>query len=72
MAFAVDVTDRRGPSSEIRRQLQPKKVKVTLYYPFIQQQKTFYPPFITNKTKRYSFKNGCVLRVENCKMRCQL
>ena len=30
MALAVDVIDRRGPSNEIRRQLQPKKIKVIL------------------------------------------
>ena len=35
MAFAVDVNDRRGPSYEMRCQLQPKKAKVMLYYLFI-------------------------------------
>ena len=28
--FAVDVIDRRGPSNEMRRQLQPKRTKVRL------------------------------------------
>ena len=32
MVLAVDVIDRHGPSNEIRRQLQPKKTKVRLYY----------------------------------------
>ena len=30
-ALAVDVIDRRGPSNEMHRQLQPKKTKVRLY-----------------------------------------
>ena len=34
--------------------------------------KTFYPPSITNKTERFSFKSGCVIRVENEEMRNQL
>ena len=29
-------------------------------------------PFITNNTKRFSFKSGCVVRVEHGEMRCQL
>ena len=32
----------------------------------------FYPSFITNKTEHFSFKSGCVLRVENDEMRHQL
>ena len=31
MALAIDVIDRRGPSNEMRHQLQPKKTKVRLY-----------------------------------------
>ena len=37
MAPAVDFIDRRGPSNEIHRHLQPKETKVTLYYPCILQ-----------------------------------
>ena len=70
MALAVDVIDRRGPSNKMQCHLQPKKTKVT-YHPFTQQQKTLYPPLITDKTKRFSFRSGCVIRVENGKMRCQ-
>ena len=32
----------------------------------------FYPPFIADETKRFSFKSGCIIRVENGKMHCQL
>ena len=31
MALAVDVIDRRGPSKEMRRQLQPKKAVLVVY-----------------------------------------
>ena len=31
MMLAVDIIDRRGPSNEMRRQLQSKKTKVRLY-----------------------------------------
>ena len=72
MVLVVDGIDRRGPSNEMRRQLQPKNIKVRLYWPLIQQQKMFYPPFITNKTKCFSFKSGCIVHVENGEMRRQL
>ena len=39
---------------------------------YIKQQKAFNPPFITNKTKRFSFKSGFVIRAENGEMRRQL
>ena len=32
MALAIDVIDRRDPSNEMRRQLQPNKTKVRLYF----------------------------------------
>ena len=32
MALAVDVIDRRAPSKEMHRQLQPKETKVRLYF----------------------------------------
>jgi len=35
MAIAIDVIDWHGPSIKTRPQLQPKKNKVMLYYPFI-------------------------------------
>ena len=34
--------------------------------------KDIYPPFITSKTERFSFKSGCVVRVEIGEMRRQL
>ena len=38
----------------------------------LSEQKTFYPSFITNKTKHFSVKSGCVTWVENGEMRRQL
>ena len=35
MALAIDVIDRRDPSSKMHRQLEPKKTKVRLYQLFI-------------------------------------
>ena len=59
MAYDVDVIDRRGPSNEMRCQLQPKKTKgnavLSIYIAKVS------PPFITNKTECFSFKSGCVI-----------
>ena len=44
MTLAVDIKDGRGPSNEVRHQLQLKKaVKIAA--------KGIYAPFITSKTK---------------------
>ena len=61
-----------GPSNEMRHLLQPKNTKVRSYWPFIKLQKTFYLSFNINKTECFSFKSGCVLWVENDKMRLHL
>ena len=63
MALAINVIDRHGPSSKVRPQLQLTKTKIMLHYQFILQQKAYYLPFITSKTKRFSFKSGCVVRL---------
>ena len=70
MIFAVDIINRRGPSNEIRRQLQPKKTKVTLYYCLYSSKICFtHPSLLRNKTKHFSFKSRCVIRVKNNEMR---
>ena len=64
MTLAINFIDRCGPSNEMCSQLQSKKIKVMLYYPFIKQKrKKFYPPFITYKTKHINFKSICVIWV---------
>ena len=63
MALAIDVIDRRGPSNTIRCQLQPKNPKIRRFSR---------PSFNTSKTKHFNFKSGCVVRIENGKMRRQL
>ena len=73
MNLAVNVIDRRGPSNEMHCQLQLKKAKVRLHVLAIYiAAKTFYLPFITNKTEHFSFKSGCVVQVENGEMHCKL
>ena len=71
MALVVDVINRRGPSNETRRQLQPKKSKLRLRIltVYIDSSKAFCPPF---KMTRFGFKSGCVVHVENGKMHHQL
>ena len=65
MALAINVINRRGPSSKVRRQLQLTKTKIKLNYQFILQQKAYYLPFITNKMEYFSFNSGCVVRMAN-------
>ena len=55
MLLAVNVIDRRGPSNEMRHQLQSKNK--------VRQQKKFYSSFISNKTEHINFKSGCVIQV---------
>ena len=65
MALAINVIERRALSNKMRRQLQPKKTKVRLCYITVYiAAKDIIPPFIT-KTKRFGFKSGCVVLVEN-------
>ena len=71
MALANDVIDRHDPSNEMCCELYPKKTKVRLYLPCMEQQKMFYTIFTINKTKRLSFKSGYVVHVENGKMHHQ-
>ena len=64
MALAINIIDRHSPSNEMHRQLQPKKTKVRLYYPFIYMAaKEILAALHTNKTKRVSFKSECVVRM---------
>ena len=58
MALAVDVIDRRRPSNKMHRQLQPKKTYITHLY-------SSKRVLLTLQTKHFSFKDGCVVRVEN-------
>ena len=62
-ALAINKIHGHGPCSQIGIQLQPKKAMVRLLWPLIWQQKALYVLYIANKTKFFSFKSGCVLRV---------
>ena len=63
MVLAIDVIDRRDPSNEMRRQLQPNKTNLYTAAKDV---------LATNETKRFGFKSGCVVRVENGEMRRHL
>ena len=69
MALAIDVIDRRGPSNETSRQLQPKKSYTSRSY---SSKRQFTRSSSLTETKCFSFKSECVVRVENNEMRCQL
>ena len=68
MALAIDVIDRRGPSNEMHRQLQPKKTNVTLYYLFTSSKRCFTHPLLLTRRSALVLKVG----VENDKMHRQL
>ena len=63
MALAVNVINRRGPSNEMRRQLQPKKTNILAIYIAAED---ILPAL---QDEALQFKSGCVVRVENHKMR---
>ena len=59
MAVTFNFIDRRGPSNEIRRQLQPKQTKDVRILPILRLI------FITNKMECFSFKNARIVWMEN-------
>ena len=69
MPVAVDTVNRHVSSNKMRRQLQPKKIKVMLYHLFA---KDIYPTLLTYKMECFSFKSGSIIWVKNGEMRCQL
>ena len=73
MVFSFNVINRYGSRNEMHLQLKPKKAKVikALLVIYIAAY-DISPAFIANKTKCFSFKSGCVVRVENSKMHFQL
>ena len=48
--MAIDIMGGHDPSDEMRKQLQAKKTKVSLYWPLMKQQMVSYALYITNKT----------------------
>ena len=62
MATIVDIVSKRGLRIEVRRRKQPNKSKLALYRPLLRLYSHLKQPYISNKTKRFSYKGGCVVR----------
>ena len=62
MAAIVDIVSRHGLRIEARRRNQPNKSKLALYKPLLRLYSHLKQPYISNKTKRFSYKGGCGVR----------
>ena len=62
MAAIVGVVSRRGLRIEARRRNQPNKNKLALYKPLLCLYSHLKQPYISNKTKHFSYKGGCGVR----------
>ena len=58
MAAIVDIVSRRGLRIEARRRNQRNKSKLGLYKPLLRLYSHLKQPYISNKTKRCSYKVG--------------
>ena len=62
MAAIVGIVSRRGLRIEARCRNQLNKSKLALYKPLLCLYSHLKQPLISNKTKRFSYKDGCVMR----------
>ena len=58
MAAIVDIVSRRGLRIGARRRNQPNKSKLALYKPLLRLYSHLKQPYISNKTKCFSYKGG--------------
>ena len=58
MAAIVDIVSRRGLRIRACRRSQPNKSKLSLYKPLLRLYSHLKRPYISNKTKRFSYKGG--------------
>ena len=58
MAAIVDIVSRRGLRIGACRSNQPNKSKLALYKPLLRLYSHLKRPYISNKTKRFSYKGG--------------
>ena len=58
LAAIVDIVSRRGLTIGARRRNQPNKSKLSLYKPLLGLYSHLKQPYISNKTKRFSYKGG--------------
>ena len=59
--ITIDLIHGHDHNNEMRPQLQPKKIKVRLYQPLMQQQNALHMLYITNKVYHFSFISGYVI-----------
>ena len=62
MAAIVSIVSRRSLRIEVRCRNQPNKSKLALYKPLLCLYSHLKQPYISNKTKRFSYKGGCGVR----------
>ena len=76
MAAIVGIVSRRGLRIEVRHRNQSNKSKLALYKPLLCLYSHLKQPYISNKTKRFSYKGGCGVhgctRIEAFKRRAGL
>ena len=62
MAAIVDIVSRRGLRIEAHHRNQPNNSKLALYKSLLRLYSHLKQPYISNKTKRFSYKGGCGAR----------
>ena len=62
MTAIVGIVSRCGLRIKARHRKQPNKSKLALYKPLLRLYSRLKQPYISNKTKRFSYKGGCGVR----------
>ena len=62
MAAIVGIITRCSLRIEVRRRNQPNRSKLALYKPLLRLYSHLKQPYISNKTKHFSYKGGCGVR----------
>ena len=62
MAAIFGIVSRRGLRIEAHHRNQANKGKLALYKPLLRLYSHLKQPYISNKTKRFSYKGGCGVR----------
>ena len=66
MAAIVSIISRRGLRIKIHRRNQPNKNKLALYKSLLCLYRHLKQPYISNKTKHFSYKSGCGMHGCTC------
>ena len=66
MAAIVGIGSRGGIRIEVRRRNKPNKRKLVLYKPLLHLNNHLKQPYISNKTKHFSYKGGCGVSGRTC------